>query len=195
MFKKLIAGALLATLALSAFAPVASAHHTSGGKNIAQRVKHISYFDTLYAAAACTPSVADTLTNEDLRLTLFGPTDRAFRKLGRALIDTPITARNICELDFDAVLEVDAALEKILLYHVIDPAANLGRVTYREAVKLSPTHVPMALGETAKLKGSWFTLRLATANPLGTSRVVRANIWANNGIIHAVDDVLVPTFS
>jgi uncharacterized surface protein with fasciclin (FAS1) repeats len=160
---------LLALIAAALVGP--SAASAAGGKNIVERTIQINRltgaFDTLLAAATCTPGIADALaTSQDI--TVFAPTDGAFRKLG-------LDRRNVCDaLD-------DAARADVLTYHVL-PA----KVTYQHAVRVSPTTLTMLNGDPAELTGSWFTLRIDEA------RVILPNIRASNGLIHVVSSVLLP---
>jgi uncharacterized surface protein with fasciclin (FAS1) repeats len=177
--RKLIAGVALATLALTAIAPMTAT--AAGGKNVVERAVQVNnatgIFDTLIAAVLCTPGIADALaTTPDI--TVFAPTDGAFGRIG-------LNKGNVCSaLD-------DAARADVLTYHVIDPALGLGKVSYREAVALSPTSVRMLNGDTAELKGGWLNLRIdgASSEP---SRILLPNVPASNGVIHVVSNVLLP---
>ena len=172
MIKKLIASVLLASLALTAIAPVASAN---SGKNIVERAaqvnKYTGAFDTLLAAATCDyfgSAVVDVLSQPST--TLFAPTDRAFRELG-------LNAHNVC-----SSFEKDsAALLNILTYHVID-----GVVSYRDARKAIGSSVTMLNGETAAITGKWWRIKIDGA------RIILPNVRASNGYIHVVNDVLLP---
>jgi uncharacterized surface protein with fasciclin (FAS1) repeats len=174
MIKKLLAGVLLATLAGTAVAPVASAHHTMG-KNIVERAIQVNNysgaFDTLLAAAQCDyfgTSVVDALSQPST--TLFAPTDRAFRKLG-------LNKKNIC-----STYQADqAALLDILTYHVYD-----GAVTYRDARRAVGTSLTMLNGEPAAITGRWWRVKIDGA------RIVLPNVRASNGFIHVVNNVLLP---
>jgi uncharacterized surface protein with fasciclin (FAS1) repeats len=178
MIKKLLTGVLLASLAVTALAPATVS--AGGGKNVVDRVVQVNkwtgQFDILVKAVAeCEPGIGTVLATAP-DITVFGPTDRAFKRIG-------VTKKNVCDVP---------GLDDILKYHVIDPAAGLGKVTYREAVKLSPIAVPMLNGDTAQLKGRWFNLRFKTENPKGASRIIIPNVRASNGIIHVVNNVLIP---
>ena len=172
MFKKLIASVLLASLALTAFAPVTSA---SPSKNIVERAvqvnKYTGAFDTLLAAATCDyfgSAVVDALSQPDT--TLFAPTDRAFRELG-------LNKRNVC-----STFEGDqGSLLNILTYHVID-----GSVSYRDARKAIGSPVTMLNGQRAEITGKWWRVEIDGA------RIILPNVRASNGFIHVVNDVLLP---
>lgn len=174
MFKKLIAGILLASLALTALAPVASASH-GGGKDIVARAIQVNKltgsFDTLLAAATCDyfdGAITDALSEPSR--TLFAPTDRAFRQLG-------LNKRNVC----DEFAADPAALANILQYHVID-----GAISYRDARKAIGTSVTMLNGEEAAITGKWWRVKIDGA------RIILPNVRASNGFIHVVNRVLLP---
>lgn len=174
MLKRLMAGVLLATLAVTAIAPAASANHTSG-KNVVERAvqlnRYTRAFDTLLAAATCNyfgSAVTDALQQPGT--TLFAPTDRAFHKLG-------LNKKNIC-----ATYQNDqAALLDVLTYHVYD-----GKVTYRDARKAIGTSLTMLNGEQAAITGRWWRVKIDGA------RITVPNVRASNGLIHVVNDVLLP---
>lgn len=185
MFKKLIAGALLATLALTALAPAAvSAKHNSG-KNIVERAIQVNSrtgaFDTLLTAAQCPAfdgAIVAALANTQ-DITLFAPTDRAFRNLGRqlGLGWRGLNPSNVC--DVDAVLETPGALADILTYHVLPSA-----VSYRQALRAAPTTLTMLNGDGAELRGRWWNLRIDGA------RIILPNVRASNGYIHVINKVM-----
>jgi len=184
MIKKILAGALLATVAISAIAPVASA---ASGKNIVERTQQINrythQFDTLLTAATCPQfkgAVVDVLLQDGI--TVFAPTDRAFRRLGRqlGLGRRGLNPSNVC--DVDKVLDSPGALLRILAYHVYDR----GAVDYRTALSLRGNAITMASGDEAKLSGRWWRLRV------DGQRVILPNVRASNGIIHVTRGVLNP---
>jgi transforming growth factor-beta-induced protein len=184
MIKKLLAGVLLASVAVTAIAPATVS--AGSGRNIVERAIAVNdrtgAFDTLLTAATCDyfgGAIANALATTD-DITLFAPTDRAFKKLGRqlGLGRAGLNPSNICATD--SILGA-GTLEDILKYHVL-PA----RVTYRQAVKAAPTTLTMFNGDEAKLKGRWWNLRIDGA------RIILPNVRASNGIIHVVNRVLTP---
>ena len=185
-FKNILAGLLLATVAITTAVPaVAGAHGgDQASKNIVERLVAINdktdKFDTLIAAATCEKfdgAIVNALaTTQDI--TLFAPTDRAFRQLGRELGIVPggLTPANICTVD-------TAFLADVLTYHVL-PA----RVTYWQALAAARTtdFVTMLNGKKASIEARGLSFRIDGA------KVIFANIRASNGIIHVVDAVLTP---
>lgn len=95
--------------------------------------------------------------------TLFVPTDAAFRGL-------PPGA-------YDALLKDAAKLKAILKYHVVS-----GRFMAED----------VRTGEVMTLQGSTFTASAAPDFRVNGSRVTQADIVATNGVIHAIDAVMVP---
>ena len=157
--------ALVAALALAAV-PAAGAHarHAGHGKNIVQTAVAAGDFKTLVSLVK-QAGLAHTLAHGG-PFTVFAPTDEAFAKLPKATLEG---------LAADPVL-----LKKVLLYHVVS-----GRVSSDQAAKLSSA--PTVEGEN---------LRLAVTAEGGLrvndSNVVAADIKARNGVIHVIDEVLIP---
>lgn len=120
-------------------------------------------FDTLVAAVVAT-GLADTLSGGEY--TVFAPTDAAFAKLG-------LNADNIAST-YDK-----ATLTDILLYHVIAGEVN------SDKAKTLAGDVTMANGAKAGLKvfnGDIFIN--------DESKVIVPDVDASNGVIHAVDTVI-----
>jgi transforming growth factor-beta-induced protein len=120
-------------------------------------------FDTLVAAVTAV-GLADTLSGGEW--TVFAPTDAAFAKLG-------LNADNI------ATTFNEVELTRILLYHVIE-----GEVFSDKALTLLGD-VTMVSGEKAGLK--FFDGNLYVNDD---AKVIIADINASNGVIHAVDTVI-----
>jgi transforming growth factor-beta-induced protein len=145
-------------------------------------------FTTLLAAvSAADPAILEALSDPEMELTVFAPTDAAFAALAEAL------GEEACA----AVLADPALLSDILLYHVVD-----GAVYSADVVTL--------LGENegtlpvVTLNGQFFNVA-ATLDDMGAVdleqgiTVGEANlildmvdIEASNGVIHVIDAVLVP---
>jgi uncharacterized surface protein with fasciclin (FAS1) repeats len=97
--------------------------------------------------------------------TVFAPTDAAFRKL-------PASA-------YDELLRDTWKLEAILNYHVVP-----GQVAAKD----------LKAGEVMTLHGATLMSLPSSSSGLriNEARVVEADLVASNGIIHAIDAVLVP---
>lgn len=120
-------------------------------------------FETLVAAVVAADLVSTLQSGE---YTVFAPTDDAFAKLG-------LDASNIA----DAFTQ--AELVDILLYHVL-----VGEVTSSKALALQGD-ITMANGELAGLKVFDGDLYIND-----DSKVILADVDASNGVIHAVDTVI-----
>lgn len=127
-------------------------------------------FTTLVAALQAT-GLDTVLANLDEEFTVFAPTDAAFALLGQETID--------------ALLADPDALTNILLYHVVSGAAVLQDAAATIA-QSDNKMVAMANEQMA-------TLSLADAALfINKSAVSTANVMANNGVIHVVDQVILP---
>ncbi|MGD8630602.1 MAG: fasciclin domain-containing protein [Gammaproteobacteria bacterium] len=129
-------------------------------------------FDTLIAAVlAADPAVVETLTGNGQH-TVFAPIDSAFALLG-------ITADNLDDLLADGTLTV-AGLTDILLYHVAHGRRDAKRVLASEQIR-------MLNGGFVQQAGG-----VLTDNQGGMSSIIATDVPAANGIIHAIDAVLIP---
>lgn len=110
--------------------------------------------------------------------TVFAPTDAAFAQLPAPLNN----AANIKGITDPATI---STLKSVLLYHLVP--ARVFSVDLREGLQ-APTNLPnqtltVSLAGGAKVKGS--------GNAAG-SNIVAVNILARNGVIHVIDQVLLP---
>lgn len=193
MLKKLMAGVLLASLALITAAPAASADAEGKGqirsnKNVVERLIGFSSYndgrlDTLIAAVTCDyfgGAVVDTLVNAD-DITLFAPTNYAFRKLGRSVgVKGGFTPANVCR--FDELIGREGDLEQILLHHVHADQ----KLWYKRLKGLRGTNITMLDGQRDAIGGTGSTVTWAE----GTVKV--KNIRSSNAIVHVVDEVGLP---
>ena len=191
-FKKLIAGVLLASVAVTAVAPVASAAEGKGqiksNKNAVERTVGFSSFNddrlaTLITGVTCPyfeGAVAELLATSD-PITVFAPTNYAFRKLGQGLGlgQAGVNTSNICSVDD---LLGEGTLLNILQYHVFSG----DKIWYKEAKAARGGEIKMLNGDLAKIGGSGNVVTWAG----GTVKV--KNIRSTNAIIHVVDEVGLP---
>ena len=128
-------------------------------------------FSTLVALVK-QAGLAKTLSGKG-QFTVFAPTNAAFAKLKRTAPDT-----------FAAVAGDKALLTQVLTYHVLP-----NRVPSSAAVAAAKKNasVKTVQGEpiTLSIRGGKLTLN-------GTSKVIVADVKASNGVIHAIDTVIVP---
>lgn len=147
--------------------------------NIAE-VARAQGFNALSAAVA-KAGIGNTLTDPNSQLTVFAPTDQAFANLAGRLGFADATAM------VNAL--PPSALQSILTYHVLGSrksAADLGAGGASQATAYSFANMParLSLDFTGGVK--------ITDAALTTANVVTADVAASNGVIHAVDKVLVP---
>jgi transforming growth factor-beta-induced protein len=129
-------------------------------------------FSTLLAAVIKADLVAALENTPDL--TVFAPTNAAFDALA---IELGITVEQILELD---------NLKDILLYHV------LGQVVFSAAIKNGKTNdIPTLNGKTIDLRRK--SSKVCVVDQQGRkAKVIGVDILAENGVIHAIDQVLLP---
>lgn len=133
-------------------------------------------FSTLVEALTCPDLGIDflgALTTEGNVFTIFAPTNDAFAALA-------------AELGVSSVCDIPAeTLTNVLAYHV-KLGASVASVQMTSGVTLNP----LLEGETLTTEVNGTDLDIVGNNSTGT--VVIPNVQANNGIIHAIDAVLLP---
>jgi uncharacterized surface protein with fasciclin (FAS1) repeats len=135
---------------------------TAPTKNIVDTVKAGENFKTLAAAISTAGLTAELAAKGPF--TIFAPTDEAFKKL-------PAGA-------YDNLLKDAGKLKAILNYHVIS-----GHFMARD---LKP-------GEVTTAQGTPLTTSVSSSDVrVNGARVVQADTVATNGIVHAIDAVLLP---
>jgi len=160
--KAAIVGAIAATgLAAAGLAAPALA------ANIVETAQSARQFKTLIAAAQAA-GLAETLATT-APLTVFAPSDAAFRKLPKGTVETLLRPEN------------REQLRAILAYHVVPARIAAKDVPHR------PTQVA-TLNPSNKVRA----VRRNGLVHVDKARVVRADIKADNGIIHVIDRVLIP---
>lgn len=120
-------------------------------------------FATLVAAVTAA-ELAETLSGEG-PFTVFAPTDDAFAALPAGVLDALLLPEN------------KDALTKILTYHVVPGAVMAADVTD---------------GEVATVEGQNVTLSTADGVTVNGAKVIQADVKASNGVIHAIDAVILP---
>ena len=160
-------GALACLLAApaSALAQAAPACSKSGDTIVGVAIANPE-FSTLVAAVKAA-GLVEALSG-DGPFTVFAPTNDAFAKLPTGTVEELLKPEN------------KAKLTRILTYHVVP-----GKVLAAEAIKLSGA--PTLSGQRLNLvfKGSQLTVDGA--------KVVKTDIAASNGVLHVVDQVLLPS--
>jgi uncharacterized surface protein with fasciclin (FAS1) repeats len=106
--------------------------------------------------------LVDTLKGKG-PFTVFAPTDDAFAKIPKA--------------DLDALLANKAKLKSVLTYHVVSG-------------KIMSTNIKP--GMVKSLQGEKLTIGTDGGVTVDKAKVVTADVAADNGVIHAIDTVLMP---
>ncbi|MFD2231041.1 fasciclin domain-containing protein [Alkalimarinus sediminis] len=171
LYGKKAAAALVASsaLLLSACSDDNNSGAVSCNGTIAEIANCDDNFDTLFAAVDAA-GLGETLSGGEF--TVFAPTDAAFDELFTSLGVTP-----------DQFL-ARPDLADILTYHVLS-----GSVNAEAAISLAG----MANNTATTVETSTVTLTLSGSDLfVNRSQVVTPDVIAENGIIHAIDKVLVP---
>jgi transforming growth factor-beta-induced protein len=134
--------------------------------NIVEVAQNAGVFNTLLAAATAA-GLPDALAGEP-NLTVFAPTDEAFEKLPAGTVETLLKPENRQQLI------------ELLSYHVVaDRIYSEELLSTRKLSTLARLKLPVALGDEG------FEVANAT--------ITAADIPASNGVIHIVDQVLIPS--
>jgi uncharacterized surface protein with fasciclin (FAS1) repeats len=136
--------------------------NTAPTKNIVDTVIAAGHFTT-FAGAISAAGLTDELAGKG-PFTVFAPTDEAFKKL-------PAGA-------YDSLIKDAGKLKAVLNYHVVSG--------YFMARDLKP-------GEVATAQGTSLTAVVSSSDVrVNGARVTKADIAATNGIVHAIDAVILP---
>src|SRR6202163_2395917 len=134
----------------------------AASKNIVDAASAAGTFTTLIAAIK-TAGLTDKLTGKG-PFTIFAPTDEAFKKLPPGALE--------------ALLKDTSKLNAVLSYHVVP-----GYVWAKD----------MKSGEMTTLQRSTLTASVSTSGVhVNGTHVKQADIAATNGVLHAIDAVIMP---
>lgn len=123
-------------------------------------------FKTLLAAAKAA-GLASALNKDDANLTIFAPTDAAFAKLPKGLVQALLKPEN------------KSSLVQLLTHHVVS-----GRVYAADAIKA---------GRAKSLAKSTLKFGLSASRlQVNGSTIQVTNLNSANGVIHVIDSVLIP---
>lgn len=132
-------------------------------KNIVTVAVEAGSFTTL-AKALTAAGLVDALQGEG-PFTVFAPTDAAFAKLPKGTLES--------------LLKDKEALKEILLYHVVKGSVDSKAVTkLTSATTLSGKDLKIAVKDGSVM--------------INSSKVTGADVMASNGVIHVIDEVLIP---
>jgi uncharacterized surface protein with fasciclin (FAS1) repeats len=161
------AAALVALLALTLGSSMPATAAPAAQKNIVGTAAAAGQFKTLLSLAK-QAGLVGALSGQG-PLTLFAPTDAAFKAVPKATLRTLATNR--------------MALRRVLLYHVVK-----GNVTAARVVKLRSATTLAGAPISIRVRGGSVFLN-------GSTRVVKTDVAASNGTIHVVNKVLLPPTS
>ena len=168
MKSKSARGAIVVMASLMLVVGLVAGTATSGAKSakkqtISQTAAGSNQFDTLVSLLG-TAGLVETLNGKG-PFTVFAPTDAAFAKVPKSTLD--------------ALGADKEKLKSVLLYHVAS-----GKLTARKVVKRSS--IKTVNGERVKIRVTKKGVKVNNA------KVVKADVKASNGVIHAIDKVLLP---
>ncbi len=155
---------------LAAVAALCLGGTAASAANIVETAKGAGSFNTLLAAAQAA-GLADALATGE-NLTVFAPTDEAFAKLPAGTVENLLKPENKDQL------------VAVLSYHV------LPRKLASNQMLAGPFHV-----RTIKSGGDR-TLAVSKGSggvTVDNANVVQADIMTDNGIIHVIDSVMLPS--
>jgi uncharacterized surface protein with fasciclin (FAS1) repeats len=166
-----VLAALVGTALLAASAPAAPSKPAAAQATIVGVAAGDKRFSTLVSLVK-QAGLVKTLNGKGA-FTVFAPTNAAFAKLERTAPET-----------YAAVTSDTALLTKVLTYHVVGKRIPS---TAAVAVAKKGGSVKTAQGEkiALSLKRSKLVLN-------GSSQVIVADVKASNGVIHAINTVIVP---
>ena len=137
------------------------------GKTIVAIAQEAGSFNTLVAALQAAELV-ETLQG-DGPFTVFAPKDEAFEALPTGTVDTLLKPEN------------KETLKSILLYHVVS-----GKVMAADVVGLDEAETVNGQSISINVDGEKVMLN-------DNIQVIKTDIEADNGVIHVIDGVLIPT--
>lgn len=137
---------------------------TGEAGNIVEVASGSETFSTLVQAIEAA-GLAETLSDSSSSYTVFAPTDEAFSQLPEGALDYLLQPEN------------QEALQRVLSYHVLPEAVASSEISG---------------GEVESLDGGLITEVTDQGITVNNASVVTADIEASNGVIHAVNRVLIP---
>ncbi len=147
-------------------APMAASPNLAANGSIFTTLKSSGDF-TILTKALDAAQLSKVLSSQP-GLTLFAPTDEAFKALPPA--------------ELTALMQPDNApiLQKVLIYHLVNLSLDSSKI------KGSKGQVPSVEASKLQLDGSGEPLKVNNAD------IIQSDVRASNGIIHVVDKVLIP---
>ena len=143
-------------------AALAAASSLASAADLVDTAVSAGQFTTLVKAVQAA-GLVDTLKGKG-PFTVFAPTDEAFAKLPAGTVE--------------ALLQDRQKLAQVLSYHVVP-----GKVT---AAQVKPGSVKTVQGQSLRVRTEGGNVMVDNA------KVVQADVMASNGVIHAIDSVVLP---
>ena len=165
--RKMLATLAVAAVAIAVVVAPASASKQAMDKDIVDTAVAAGKFKTL-ASLLQQAGLVGALKATDAQYTVFAPTDAAFKKVPAATLKK--------------LGKSPALLKKVLLYHVVE-----GKVPAAQVLKLNGKSVPTLAGAKVKVKIAGKNVFLN-----GSTKVVKTDVMASNGVIHVINKVLLP---
>jgi len=168
---------------LMALLALAGAAQASKPKTVADFVianKNKGYGILLEAVLAADKAVLDTLSNPDLKATVFAPNDKAFERLLKEL-----------HISKKALLKNKKLVTNVLLYHVLGAPVYSKDLKTRQTVQTLLSGKNGTLKITKKPRHGVPVVRLYTTSG-GNAKVTAADIKVGKPVIHAINRVLIP---
>lgn len=146
--------------------------------NIVEVASGNENFSTLVAAVTAA-ELGETLSGAG-PFTVFAPTNDAFAKLPAGTVETLLKPENV------------EKLKSILTYHVV--SGKFDAATVIDAIKTNNNKYTVTTAQGAKIDLSLKDDKVLLTDATGaTATVVMPDVEASNGIIHAIDAVVMPT--
>jgi uncharacterized surface protein with fasciclin (FAS1) repeats len=164
--KKVLSLFTATIILFSAFSILANPVAPKNNKDIVETAVETGQF-TILAKALEAAGLVDALKAKG-KFTVFAPTDEAFQKLPAGTLENLLKPEN------------KEKLKAILLYHVVKTnlsAKKVGKLNGRQVVTL---------------QGGLLKIDTTNGVKINSSNVVKADVGAENGVIHVIDTVLIP---
>ena len=156
---------LIAAAAALACIGAAAPAHADETQTIAEIASSDPQFSTLVAALKAADLVGPFDSCTDAKTTVFAPTNAAFDALPEGLLEKLLLPENV------------AVLTAILTYHVVPGKVMSADVT---------------AGDVATVEGSTIAITTDGGVKVNGANVVSVDVAASNGVIHVIDQVIVP---
>ena len=173
-FTKSLRGAAVAlSVAVGASFAVADAK----AANLAETAAAAGSFETLIAAATAAGAVP--FLTGDQPYTVFAPTDEAFARLPEGTVENLLLPEN------------RATLRRIINLHIVPGAIPSSAVLSNQVAPLTMALQYIYINGATDY-GVFIDTRQASYPSPNAAQVVQADVMADNGVIHVIDNVLLP---